>query len=226
MDDLEYLKEIGTKIYGSERICPYIENIAMLKHHTIPAAYPGVSEESSHTLGKESLIFRDLITSLSGCVFLSYEWIKPLARWIGPKKCLEIMAGSGSLSYGLQQCGVDIIATDDYSYGNVQKKWFDNNQWVDVKKVECVEAIKQFGQERDIVLCAWPEQTDRAYYSLLKMREINPKAMMIYIGEFYGATADENFMRTVKLVNDEQFEEIIKKYKRCYGIYDNLFLIN
>lgn len=197
----------------------------MLSNHIIPTAYPKVSEESSDTLGAESLIFRELITALSGCTLLSYEWIRPLAKWIGEKRCIEIMAGSGALSYALQRCGVNIIATDDYSYNHVHKEWFGCNQWTAVQKIESVEAIRKYGNERDIILCFWSEQTDRAFYSLIKMREINPKAIMIYIGEFYGATADKNFMKIAKVIEDEDFKEIMKKYKRHYGLHDKPVLI-
>ncbi|KAA9007339.1 hypothetical protein F4V43_02310 [Paenibacillus spiritus] len=47
--------------------------------------------------------------------FVSWRWINPFVEWIDNRRCLEVMAGRGILSYALRQKGVDIITTDDFS---------------------------------------------------------------------------------------------------------------
>lgn len=73
--------------------------IAALQQKKIPDAWP---EEIS----VKPLNVRDEVISYCGYCLLSYDWLKPLANWIGSRSCLEIMCGSGALSKGLQDFGV------------------------------------------------------------------------------------------------------------------------
>ncbi|MBS4199128.1 hypothetical protein KHA93_05595 [Bacillus sp. FJAT-49732] len=45
---------------------------------------------------------------------VTVDWVHHLAKWIGTRKCLEVMAGYGYLARLLNYFGVDIIATDNY----------------------------------------------------------------------------------------------------------------
>jgi hypothetical protein len=79
--------------------------------------------------------------------FYSERLISRLAALIGDRKCVEIAAGDGTLSRFLDDAGVRITATDDYS-------------WRDVKFNDCVvkmdarEALAVHGPE--VVICSWP----------------------------------------------------------------------
>ena len=48
--------------------------------------------------------------------FYSRELVSALAAEIGPRPCLEIAAGDGTLTRFLRQAGVDVRATDDHSW--------------------------------------------------------------------------------------------------------------
>lgn len=68
---------------------------------------------------------------------------------------------------------------------------------------------------------------DNAYKCLKLMREVNPKAKMIYIGEWSGGcTADDNFFEILKLIkNDTKFYEAVKNYLTWYCLHDRPYLI-
>lgn len=51
--------------------------------------------------------------------FYSKELITELKKIIGVKPCLEIAAGNGVLTTFLNQYGVQLIATDDFSWKSV-----------------------------------------------------------------------------------------------------------
>ena len=60
----------------------------------------------------------------------------------------------------------------------------------------------------------------------MSMREINPTAMMIYIGEGAGGcTADEKFFETAIVVPDSEFQHAVREYRSAYCIHDRLVLI-
>ena len=53
------------------------------------------------------------IKGASGFVRVFRKWTNPLAKFIGDRKVLEVMAGNGMLAYTLKRSGIDIIATDN-----------------------------------------------------------------------------------------------------------------
>lgn len=80
--------------------------------------------------------------------FYSQELIDALRTMVGDAKCLEIAAGDGTLSRFLADEGVNIVATDDYS-------WSDRITFTDaVKKQDARKAL--IAHQPEVVLCSWP----------------------------------------------------------------------
>ena len=80
--------------------------------------------------------------------FYSRKLVKELANEIGDRKALEIAAGDGTLSRFLRQEGVDITATDDYS-------WSHSIDFPDdVENQDATTALKE--HEPQVVICSWP----------------------------------------------------------------------
>lgn len=194
----------------------------MLERHIIPEKYPAAAESTfprQNELGIDSFIYRNLIVRNSGFALISMEWVQPLAQWIGKRRCLEIMSGSGALACALAQYGVEVIATDNGSWSGSYDTWF-SEPWTKVEKLSCLDAIEKYAGDCELIICSWPDMDDDAYNALEKMRSINPKAMMIYIGEWGGATANEKFFDSVMVVDDSQFSFAVKNFKQVCGIHD------
>lgn len=152
--------------------------------------------------------------------WLSYNWIHPLARWIGSRRCLEIMCGSGALSYALRTCGVQAIATDNFSWKKNFGGWYER-PWTEIKQMDCLEAIRVYGPQTDLVVCSWPYMDDTCYHALLEMRKVNPAAQMLYIGEpAGGATASKAFFDAVTPVADEGFQAAVEGFRSAYMLKD------
>lgn len=80
--------------------------------------------------------------------FYSRSLVARLAELIGGRSCLEIAAGDGTLSRFLAAAGVDIVATDDFS-------WSDRVEYPDdVERLDAAEALRR--HEPAVVLCSWP----------------------------------------------------------------------
>lgn len=155
-----------------------------------------------------------------GFSFLSDDWITKLAKFIGDSNCLEIMAGSGALTYSLRNKGVNIIATDDYSWGKPFRLW------TDVINMDAVEAINVYGENVDFIICSWPYMDDTAYKVLLKMRKINKSCKLIYIGENEGGcTASDLFFENITILKNRTFYKAVSDYISWQGIHDSIFLI-
>jgi len=79
--------------------------------------------------------------------FVSWRWINPFVEWLADRKVLEVMAGRGWWTYALRQKGVNVIATDDFSWMN--RSWIDT--LTEVEEVDAIEAVERYGKEVDVV---------------------------------------------------------------------------
>ena len=209
----------------------YAPVVEMLKARKVPECYPDetmVDSDNGRRLDDGFFAVRDEIVKASGYTVLTMSWLRSFAEWIGNRRCLEVMSGCGSLSKSLQDLGVDIICTDSYQWEKKASEWFEN-PWTAVEKIDAVEAIKKYGTQVDIVICAWPYMDDSCHQALMTMRKVNPNAMMVYIGEpgswcGAGATANEEFFKDAIPVEDDSFETVAANYTSCILLHDKPIL--
>ena len=98
-------------------------------------------------------------------------WMSELASYIGKASVLEVYAGGGWLARYLAWRGVDIIATDNRSWGDVI---FNSN----VLQYGAVAAVQTFNT--DILLMSYPPYLDATVERVL---ENTTAKKLIYIGE-------------------------------------------
>lgn len=197
------------------------DNYHLLSKGILPKSYINKPLEMIPTLmyNDKYINWRDKYAKRFGFPLFAENWVKPLAQWIGNRPCLEIMAGTGYLSYFLKRYGVNIIATDDYSW----KSHFENIN--NVEMLDCIKAIENYGENCKFIICSWPYMDDGAYKALLKMREVNSKCRFIYIGEGWGGcTADDRFFEIAEECNIKSFREAVSKYRSWYGVCDRIVL--
>jgi hypothetical protein len=150
--------------------------------------------------------------------FVSWRWVMPFARWIGKRKCLEVMAGRGMLSFALHKLGTNVIATDDFSWGL-------SGNVTTIESLDALSAIKIYGRHTDILLMSWPPATDMAYHVLHAYHEVNSDGQLVYIGECMGGDmASELFFQHFEPVFDPLFEEVADAYESRFGYYDKPML--
>jgi hypothetical protein len=193
-------------------------------HDCMPKYVKNILDSDAFALTKEHIL-RQKFIEIGMFGFVSWKWINPLAEWIGKRKCLEVMAGRGWLSYALRQKGVDIIATDNFSWANSDyPKWKETV--TEVENIDAVEAVKKYGKDVNIIIMSWAYMDNTAFQVLKTMNEVNPDALMIYIGEGKGqSTADDMFYEHFQLVYDEVFyREVHQNYERWEGWYDRIYL--
>jgi len=191
----------------------------LLQQKEIPEHWPEV-------VSTEPLQLKEELVGRCGYCLLSYDWIRPLAAWIGQRRCLEIMCGSGALSRALQNCGVQIKATDDYSWSAEHAvSWFADT-WTMVEQMDAQTAIATYGCAVEIVVCCWPYRSEACTQALLQLRQVNPKALFLYIGEGPGgATASDSFFATAVPVMDTAFVQAVQAFQSIYGNSDRPCLI-
>jgi len=89
-----------------------------------------------------------LVQSQGIYCFYSRALIEALAGLIDRRSCLEIAAGDGTLAALLTEAGVQVTATDDFS-------WSHAIQYSDrVEKLDARQALEKY--QPQVVLCSWP----------------------------------------------------------------------
>ena len=188
-----------------------------LKRGEIPDTFPDLEVELSIFTTRSDYSYedhvysyqaRDEYTSRCGFAIISKEWIQPLAKFIGKDKCLEIMGGSGLLSKALKDEGVNVICTDNLSWEDSKTEW--KNHFTEIENLDCVEAIEKYGKDVKYIIMSWaPYQGKESALAYKKMKEVNPDAVMIYIGEDLGGctACDEFFEETEMRSTMDYFED-------------------
>lgn len=155
----------------------------------------------------------------------NFELTSLIAEKLKGKKCLEIMAGNGLFSYMLQESGLRVIATDISPDKNNDYISMRDGNYCDVLGMDALAAIRKHGQNADILICSWPphqeEQVIKAFEAFSKL---NPKGMMLYVGEWKGGfNATDAFFDSVEIV--DELEDINKAHLCHSGSKDVIRLL-
>jgi hypothetical protein len=194
---------------------PIKEFISCINNGEIPLFAPEGSSRGGWHLNcgdfLKTIQGKTVCNELGMWAIVYHEWVKELAKWIGNKQCLEIMAGAGWLAKGLKQCGVNIVATDNFSWNKTQhakvKPVFP------IGNYEASEAIMNINAE--ILIVSWPPY---GCHAIVKACEIwGTEKPIIYIGENQGGcNATDAFFERFKLIQNHPDIPI----KSWNGIHD------
>ncbi|WP_304576773.1 hypothetical protein [Romboutsia ilealis] len=183
-----------------------------------------------------STCFRNIAIRYVGFTLLTNKFLNNLSNYIGNKKCLEVMAGKGSLSKGLMDRGVNVIPTDNFSW---KQKLNLDDLWTDIENIDCLDAIRKYGKDVDFIIASWIPMDNTGYNMLKLMNEINPECKMIVIGEdIDGCTANDNFFNNLEFVFEDYYQRdtqddmcifgmvnAIPDFRSWSGIYDRVSIV-
>lgn len=227
--DCQTLEEIYAKPLKIEEKIPdrmpkyYVEPTL---EELLKGAFTSSIRDSTTDMTKEHLL-RQAYVDMGMFCFVSWKWVNPLVEYLGKSRCLEVMAGRGWLSYALQQKGIDIIATDNYSWHKMKEfaKW--NQTVMEVENVDAVEAVRKYGKDIDYVLIMWAYMDNTAYQTIKELYKVNPRAKVIVCGEGPGGcTADDEFFNHFEELEGPDgelfYKNVAKHYERWWGLRDQL----
>lgn len=131
-------------------------------------------------------------------------------------RVVEVMAGTGYLASCLQECCVDVVATDDFSWHDIRKSdngWSKHRTYTKVEQLDAREAART----ADTVIMCWPYMDKIAHQVALAMKG---GARLIYCGEgMHGCTASEEFFNYFETWPEAQHD--LNKYQIQFsGMHD------
>lgn len=190
--------------------------------YTIPSSIPfDLTDSSPFSMDStlQSYKERDKWLKLGMFAFVCWDWVIPFTAWIGNRRCLEVMSGAGWLAKALREKNIDIIATDDYSWGK-RKGWPVVSE---VIEMNAMSAILNYAHQCDILIISWPYMNDDAYHAIKAAHDTNPTMLVVYIGEGDGGcTASDRFFEHFEEIEQQEFNEIKDQFKSWWGIHDTI----
>lgn len=151
-------------------------------HGTSPRGFDYSIEHSLETYKA-----RDVCTRRGLWTVIDRNWTGVLADWIGDRKVLEIMAGAGHLAKALSERGIEVVATDNFSF---KKRHLNLVAMYDILPMEAVAAAGKL--TADVLIVSWPPYGEMAVVDAV--RAWGPERPIVYIGESDGGcNAPEQF---------------------------------
>lgn len=187
-----------------------------------PAEFSQMStdlEKFDHDLGE----FRTYLQNRFGYwATITQDFIEQLTIAFPNQTFLELMAGNGYISKGLEDLGVESICTDDLSWASHDET--GNKRLTTVESLDALTALDKYGQKVDNVILAWSPDREIVDYEILqKVRQLSVNFLVI--GEKYGATNSKEFWDNAKLVDDSRVEQVNRVYSHYDLVHDQLYLV-
>ncbi len=182
----------------------------------IPASFP---EFKGNEYRLDSFNFRTQYVREYCFAHVNEKWVKPLAGWLSGKRILEVMAGKGYLARVFKDYGLDIKATDNYSWIG----WNDGEVFMFVENLDAIKAVEKYRDWYDIVLMCWPPYTKNIAFEVVK--SMGGSGRILYIGEGpFGSCANRRFFENVEEIHSPFLETVNEAFRSFEGINDRVVL--
>lgn len=142
----------------------------------------------------------------------------------GTRRYLEVAAGNGYVSWGLQAAGNSVIATDSLTWQS--QNVTGRRPLLPVYRAGASAALWRWGDQVDAVVMAWSpdhEWSDAAFLNLLRTRFAGLD--LFVIGERNGATNSRLFWQLAQFVPDRRLLPLNRAFPRFDAINDRIYLI-
>jgi hypothetical protein len=190
-----------------------------IKNKEIPLKAPFPLKSYDHDFDFDKVMYesaaRGVATKLGMWAVVDLDWTSNLSKWIGDRKCLEVMSGVGWLSKALSIAKVDITATDDLSWMEDAHK---NSSLVhEILEYDAIDAVNKF-LDAEILIISWPPYTCNKILEVCE--QWGSDRPIVYIGENAGGcNAPDKFFNN--FIEDDSVSIEIPRY---YGLHDKLMV--
>ena len=169
----------------------------------------------------------DLFVIECGFTSVTMGWVRELVKQLSQNiskfpediNILEICSGIGCLAKALNDCGVNVIATDSFKDEHILHHKEDI--FIPIQVIDMYKALEKYYKDVDFVLCAWPRNELNLVKFMKRMYELKPSLSLIYVGDSVnGCCANVRFFNAVKQINELNLDETAKfDYNKIESLY-------
>jgi hypothetical protein len=139
-------------------------------------------------------------------------------------RVLEVMAGNAYWSKALQEAGCQVLATDSLEWAKTSETGAHN--FVSVQKMTAAEALAQYGEAVDLIICAWAPNFNESDCQLVTAwRRLAKRPPLIFVGERDGATNSPRFWQSVPLQSNLGLRQINASFTSFDFIDEKIFKV-
>lgn len=218
MKELRSSMGVANPFSGREDLkAPSLQFLKDISERRVPTFFPFSGDGQSFDIHSNiQFACRDFCIKRGMWAVVTTRWTNPLAKWIGSRYVLEIMAGSGILSKAIAREGCVVVATDDSSF-NAQHKKMRNAHPVFAN--EASDAVAKYGQSSDILLVSWPPYKDDKISDALDLW--GTRKPILYIGEGEGGCTGSDTFHEFFQEDDNKWSPRIR-VPQWTGLHDYL----
>lgn len=169
--------------------------------------------------------YRDYLEDRYGMwAYISAPFIKDLAQFLNGAPTLEVMAGNGTISAGLQELKQPVFATD--SKGWIAENETGKHSATKIEKLDALAAWKKYQDQVKFVIMSWsPDGIPIDWQLLQEMRQTNPDVILICIGEKLGSSGSKPFWQGAHYVKPKATETLNHHFSHFDLVHDQVYLI-
>ncbi|MCV3741026.1 SAM-dependent methyltransferase [Lentilactobacillus hilgardii] len=177
-------------------------------------------------LDKALRSYRDYLEEQYGMwAYISGPFVKSLAAYIDHEAVLEIMAGNGYISKGLQDLNVKAYPTDSLEW--LSENQTGKHQVTQIEKLDAVSAIEKYQDKVKYVIMSWaPDKGSVDLDVLNAIRKADHDLKLIVIGERNGATDSKAFWQQAHIIEPEAAKKLNAHHKPFDLIKDQVYLVD
>ncbi|WP_268913392.1 SAM-dependent methyltransferase [Lentilactobacillus sp. SPB1-3] len=170
--------------------------------------------------------YRDYLEETYGMwAYISAPFVKAIADYVGDAAVLEVMAGNGYISRGLQNLGRTVYPTDSLAWETENQT--GNHQVIDVEKLDAISAIQKYSDKVKYVIMSWSPDKDTIDMKILnEIRNANHNLTLIVIGEKNGATNSTEFWQQANFIDQPAANKLNEHHQPFDLIKDQVYLVD
>lgn len=169
--------------------------------------------------------FRDYLEEQYGMwAYISSAFTNQLAKFLAGKPTLEVMAGNGYISKGLNDHDAKIITTDSLDWQTENET--GKHQLVPIEKLSAIDAYHKYKDQIDYIIMSWsPDGVPIDNELLEEIRHDGNQVQLIVIGEKNGATNSKEFWENAEFVKNAEIDALNQYYPHFDLIQDQVYLV-
>ncbi|WP_390409658.1 SAM-dependent methyltransferase [Lacticaseibacillus jixiensis] len=185
----------------------------------------GITPKDLHTVDALLRNFRQYCAYHFGMwAAVNQQLFATWTRLFGPLRYLEVAAGNGYVSAGLQAAGNAVITTDPLSW--TKENATGRKPLVPVLPYTATTALWRYGSQVDAVVMAWsPDRDPNDAHFLQVLRQHYPNLLFFVIGERNGATNSRLFWSQAQFVPERRLLALNRAFPQYDAINERIYLM-